>query len=505
MATRPLGPLSDEDLTDLTRDDVEASLTCLGLLFFRNELKPDSAAAMAKLKKGNVRNVMITGDNAQCGCYIARAVGMVEEEMTVLLGDDPQGSGKVTWSVMGGGSAETDAAKDVEKCRSALENSPTQVKPELFSKIELAMTQKAFDALTVCGAIDHLLLHTRIFARMKPTGKVDVVELVAQKGLVVGMCGDGGNDCGALRAAHAGVALSDAEASVVSPFTSSSKSIESVVVLLKEGRAALATSFATYKFLITYGQLFSILKLICFWYGVIMCQMDYIFIDGVAVLIVSYVMTLSKPEDVLPDQRPTSSLLGVTTAASVVGMQAINVLFLTGALHLMKSDDDYQEWPAGSVANTGAWWLLGDNWETTVIYSVVYSQFLTSGMIYSFGAHWRKAVCRNWILTLFWVLMYAFTSFLLLADANDCSDVFHMASSAFGPGTRFASPVWAAAGKVSKGMSSGFRWKLWVLILSSMICTAVWEKVRGYHHTNCCVLAHAMFTSLHSEFVGVRV
>ena len=108
-------------------------------------------------------------------------------------------------------------------------------------------------------------------------------------GLVALMCGDGGNDCGALRAAHAGVALSEAEASVVSPFTSRTKSIHSVVDLLREGRCALATSFASYKFLVTYGQLFSVLKLVCFWYGVIMSMMCYVFIDGLTVLLLSYV------------------------------------------------------------------------------------------------------------------------------------------------------------------------------------------------------------------------
>lgn len=35
-----------------------------------------------------------------------------------------------------------------------------------------------------------------------------------------GMAGDGGNDCGALRASHAGIALSKAEASLVAPFSS---------------------------------------------------------------------------------------------------------------------------------------------------------------------------------------------------------------------------------------------------------------------------------------------
>lgn len=64
-----------------------------------------------------------------------------------------------------------------------------------------------------------------------------VANLHRDHGLVVGMCGDGGNDCGALRAAHVGIALSDAEASVVSPFTSQDKSVRTTISLkVREGK-----------------------------------------------------------------------------------------------------------------------------------------------------------------------------------------------------------------------------------------------------------------------------
>lgn len=64
------------------------------------------------------------------------------------------------------------------------------------------------------------------------------------------------NDCGALKVAHIGLALSDAEASVVAPFTryfsmkfhwnfhSKKKVIGDVVKLIAEGRCALHTRYS---------------------------------------------------------------------------------------------------------------------------------------------------------------------------------------------------------------------------------------------------------------------
>ena len=75
------------------------------------------------------------------------------------------------------------------------------------------------------------------------------------------MCGDGCNDCGALKAAHAGISLSMAEASVAAPFTSKNVHIACVPYLIREGRATIVSAFSAYKFGVVFGftQLIAVL------------------------------------------------------------------------------------------------------------------------------------------------------------------------------------------------------------------------------------------------------
>jgi len=73
------------------------------------------------------------------------------------------------------------------------------------------------------------------------------------------MCGDGANDCGALKTAAVGISLSEAEASIAAPFTSKVQDISCVITLLREGKAAITTSFQAFKFIELYSfiQMFS--------------------------------------------------------------------------------------------------------------------------------------------------------------------------------------------------------------------------------------------------------
>lgn len=400
MAHRDLGTDIDvETVRSWSRDELESDLNLLGLVLFKNLLKEDTADAIVQLKEGDMRTVMITGDNALTGISIGQACGLLPADSSVVLGDVQEG--QLIWS-----DPETNEPVDVEKARTA--------NPDL----ELVMTGVAFRTLldTNPQLLRSYLFSTRIFARMTPVDKMLCVELFMERAITA-MCGDGGNDCGALRSAHVGIAMSEAEASVVSPFSTPRRSVQACVDLIIQGRAALATSFSSYKYLIMYGETMATVKFCTFYYTMSFSQWNFILIDAFITVFCSFAVTQAKAATKLSAQRPTARILGPEVLSSVLGQLFINAWFLAGAYIWLYTRDDFfrcNEWDARAT-DSSKWWLLGDSFEADILTFISLYQFVNAALIFNYGYKFRKAWYHNYLLLFLCALFVSIVSYWELA------------------------------------------------------------------------------------------
>lgn len=84
----------------------------------------------------------------------------------------------------------------------------------------IIVTGALFDIiLATCSddVVNRMLVKASVYARMSPHQKLELVERLQSIGYCVGMCGDGANDCGALKCADVGVSLSESEVRLFLP------------------------------------------------------------------------------------------------------------------------------------------------------------------------------------------------------------------------------------------------------------------------------------------------
>ncbi|KAL3816680.1 hypothetical protein ACHAXA_003870 [Cyclostephanos tholiformis] len=377
--------IRDKDMHEVTRDDIEKDLEFLGFINFQNPLREESPDVIKDLLLGNVDCVMITGDNVLTGVKIALAAGMIKPDYAVIIGDSIRDDGEIEWLNY------TDDSP-------AVPNEDTSI----------ALTGKVWEYLLdhdPKSALDYAK-RTKVFGRCKPDDKVSIISTFVEMGDITLMCGDGGNDCGALKAAHVGIALSDAEASVVAPFTSLEKSITSVTEVLREGRCALASAIACYKYMIMYGQVESINQVINAYFSITFSDWCWVFMDGIWVSCMSFTLPLAKAAKNLSKLRPTASILGPNTMWSACGTLVINFVFLVIALAALFTQDWFQcrKWGSNDVSNINT---IGDNYETSVIFIVSGYQYISSAAAFNFGYSFRQNWFRNYVFVFLFLLFTA--------------------------------------------------------------------------------------------------
>lgn len=366
---------ADAPVESMTLDELEHGIDLLGLLLFRNELKEDSVSAMQSLREANIRCVMCTGDNHLTGAEVARKIGMFHDDMRQVMLDVVDG--KLVFLTRSGESID---------------------EPKDYSKVETILTAPAFRHVYESGAIKAIMPTARVFARAKPDDKVKVVQLFQEMGCVTGMVGDGGNDCGALRAANIGFAFSNAEASLVSPFSTGGESLWRVNDVIRVGRACLATQVSTTTWFMCAGFLVGP----SFWY--LLNVLDNMTLSEVSYLVQTIVlpigftafMTSCKPGDVLSKIRPSASLIGARGFLNVVSTFLFFLCAAVTAFSYLWSQDNYC---SGDIVTVGVpsekWVLRGDNSDTATLWLIFMTQLLTVGISFSFGAEHRQSVYRN--------------------------------------------------------------------------------------------------------------
>ncbi|SOV01783.1 related to YPK9 - vacuolar protein with a possible role in sequestering heavy metals [Ustilago sp. UG-2017a] len=238
----------------MRREQAESGLRFLGLIIFENKLKEGTAPAIAVLKQANIITKMVTGDNPRTAISVARECGMVGQSAHVFMPTFVEGGQKNPRAVINWSSVDDDRIK-----LDPYNLQPREVDPHVldleefdFHDYQLALTGDVFRWMVDFAPIETLrrmLIKGTIFARMSPDEKHELIERLQAMGCTTGMCGDGANDCGALKAADIGISLSEAEASVAAPFTSNRGDIGCVIDTIKEGRAALVTSFGCFSYI----------------------------------------------------------------------------------------------------------------------------------------------------------------------------------------------------------------------------------------------------------------
>lgn len=165
-------------------------LTLLGLVGLIDPLRQEATEAVQACKNAGIEVAMVTGDHPATALAIAKDLELAREEGQVVTG------------------------------------------PAL--KQALAAGAQAVDRLT---------RDARVFARVEPQQKLDIVQSLARQGHFVAVTGDGANDAPALRAAHVGVAMGKSGTDVAretADLIVTDDNFSSLVAGVEEGRIAYA-------------------------------------------------------------------------------------------------------------------------------------------------------------------------------------------------------------------------------------------------------------------------
>ncbi|XP_055531150.1 polyamine-transporting ATPase 13A3 [Wyeomyia smithii] len=429
----------------VSREKIECDLEFLGFVILENRLKADTEEVIDSLNAANIRCIMVTGDNLLTAASVAHDCGMVmpgQSLVTLTAHVDKSNLGKyfLSYDVTGqpqltqsdiindntvsgekrnGNYTLMTQSNSVSSCET-MDTCTLSTQLSNFEKDEHRITVDGVDEKSVRvdmvgkGAsfrfaltgktwavikehfpdlVPTILTFGTVFARMSPDQKQHLVSDLQNLGYYVAMCGDGANDCGALKAAHTGISLSDAESSVASPFTSKNPTIACVPKVIKEGRAALVTSFGIFKYMAAYSLVQFASVLILYSIDSNLTDFEFLYIDLFIISVVAFFFGKTSSYDgPLVKQVPSNSLISLSPLLSLALHLIVALGFqVAGWYHI-------QAQPWFTPFNYTDELALNDLgcYENYAIFSISCYQYIILAIVFSKGAPYRGSIFSNY-------------------------------------------------------------------------------------------------------------
>ncbi|KAM4771102.1 putative cation-transporting ATPase 13A4 [Rhinophrynus dorsalis] len=434
VAYKNLKNQNRHDLESIEREDIESDLDFLGLLILENRLKPETRAILEELNAAKIRTVMITGDNIQTASTVAKNCGLIPEDSKVIIveahGPEDSSPASVTWKLMEykkGGRDPKDICINIDEALN-VKNQCSSYHFSLSGKTYENL-EKYFDDL-----LPKILINGTVFARMSPGQKATIIDEFRKLDYYVGMCGDGANDCAALKMANAGVSLSEQEASVAAPFNSTNTNINCVSELLKEGRAALVTSICMFKYMSLFGVIEYIDILLLYWQRNIFGNNQYLVHDFAIMFVIFLTMSSTPAYPKLAPYRPPGQLISPPLLFSVIYTILFTIAMQTYAFLVVQKqpwysrDDIYSAcYPENKTLNMEMTYQLIENrtkknyesYENTTLWHLTSVHLVILAFVFSKGKPFRKPLYTNYIFVVTLMVEIALTLFFIFADIKN--------------------------------------------------------------------------------------
>jgi cation-transporting ATPase 13A3/4/5 len=238
------------------------------------------------------------------------------------------------------------------------------------------------------------------------------------------MCGDGANDCGALKAAHTGISLSDAESSVASPFTSKEANISCVPRVIREGRAALVTSFGIFKYMAAYSLTQFVSVMILYSIDSNLTDIEYLYIDLFVITVFAFFFGRTEAFDgPLVKQPPILSLISLSPILSLLLQLIIVIMVQCASFYWVQHMPWFEPYNSTAVSEEDGSDACFENY---ALFTVSSMQYIILAFVFSKGAPYRKSVFSNYGFLISLVFLTGFTLYLTLDPTQWMRDVFEL-------------------------------------------------------------------------------